>query len=129
VDYLEVEEADDRIVVRLNTTLSLREDNIPSITAELFRVADRLGRRTLSLDLGRVGFLTANALGQLINLHKKVRAGSGRLRLCNVSPPAYLVFEITRLHEFMDITPSKQPREAAPQRTRVKQEPQQEEKA
>lgn len=103
VDRLEVVDGDDRIVVRFSKALSLREDNIPSIAVELFRVADRLGRRTLSLDLGRMAFLTADALGQLIRLHKKVRAGSGRLILCNVSPQVYEVFEITRLHTFMDI--------------------------
>jgi anti-sigma B factor antagonist len=106
VAFVEVEEASDSIVVRFSEVLSLREDNIPHIATELFRVADRLDRRTLSLDLGRVDFLTSNALGQLINLHKKVRADGGRLILCNVSPAVYEVFDATRLHTFMDIIPS-----------------------
>jgi hypothetical protein len=56
-----------------------------------------------SLDFGRVEFLTGNALGQLISLHKKVRAGGGRLILSNVSPEVFEVFETTRLHAVMDI--------------------------
>jgi anti-sigma B factor antagonist len=105
VNRLEVEEARDSIVVRFGETLSLREDNIPHIATELFQVADRLGRRTLSFDLGKVDFLTSNALGELIKLHKRVRTGGGRLTLCNASHAVYEVFEITRLHEVMDIIP------------------------
>src|ERR1035438_5449960 len=103
IDRLELEESDDAIVVRFRTSLSLREDTIPSTAAELFRVADRLDRRRLSIDLGRGAFLTANALGQLVSLHKQVRTGGGRLILCNVSPPVYEMFKITRLHAIMDI--------------------------
>ena len=104
VDCLKVEEIDDGIVVSFRQTLSLRENNIPVIAAELFRIADRLGKRTLFLDLGPVEFLTANALGQMIRLHKKVRCGNGRLVLCNGSPRVYEMFEITRLHTFLDIS-------------------------
>jgi anti-sigma B factor antagonist len=109
VDRLVVDEVDDGIVVRFSKTLSLREDNIQLIATELFRVADRLGPRTLSLDLAQVDFLTSNALGRLISLYKKVRAGGGRFVLCNVSPPVYEVFEITGLHAVMDVTPAVQP--------------------
>lgn len=105
LDGLEVAETEDALVVRFRDFLSLREDNIPAIAASLLREADRLGQRTLSLDLGRVDFLTSCALGQLIRLHKKVRAGGGRLILCNVSPPVYEVFKVTRLHTLLDITP------------------------
>jgi anti-anti-sigma factor len=103
LDRLEVEETGDRIVVRFSETLSLRDDNIPPIAAELFRVAGRLGQRKLSLDLGRVDFLTGAALGQLVRLHKKVRDDGGRLNLCNVSPAVYALFEITRLDTLMDV--------------------------
>jgi anti-anti-sigma factor len=102
-DLLEIEEADDAITVRFRETVSLREDNIPRIAAVLFRVADRLGPRTLSLDLGWVALVTSHALGEFVSLHKKVREGGGRLRVCNVAPPGYEVFEITRLHTVMDI--------------------------
>jgi anti-sigma B factor antagonist len=106
MDSWKVEEADDGIVVRCSTTLGLCEDNI---AAELFRIAERLDRRALSLDLGRVAFLTGYGLGQLVRLHKKVRAGGSRLILCNVPPPVYEVFEITGLHALMDITPQCSP--------------------
>ena len=56
-------------------------------------------------DFGRVDFLTSNALDQLIRLRQRVRAGAGRLNLCNVSPPVHEVFEITRFHTIMEIIP------------------------
>jgi anti-anti-sigma factor len=102
-------EDDDWIAVKFTKTLSLRGNNIPRIAIELFRMASRLGRRTLSVDLGKVDFLTGMALGQLIRLHKKVLVEGGRLMLCNLSPPVYEVFEIARLHEVMDITLAVQP--------------------
>src|SRR5688572_24109725 len=101
VDQLEVEEAENGIVVRFGDTVSLCEDNILPIATELFQVADRLGWRPLSLDLGQIEFLTSSALGHLVSLHKQVRSGGGQLILYNVLHPVYTVFEITRLHTLL----------------------------
>jgi anti-anti-sigma factor len=85
--------------------VSLCEDNISPIAAELFRVASRVGRRTLCLDLGRVEYLTGSVLNRLVSLHTTVRKGGGRLVLCNASSSVYEVFEITGLHTLLDINP------------------------
>src|SRR4051812_41831819 len=58
---------------------------------------------TLVLDLGAVAAPTAGGLGQLVGLHRRLRAGGGRLVLCNVGARAYEVFEVTRLTELLDV--------------------------
>lgn len=119
VETLEVEEAKEGLLVSFNKSLGLCEDNITAIAAELFQVAERLGRRTLSIDLGRVRFLGSTALGQFISLHKQVRAGGGRLTLRNASPSVYEVFEVTRVSTFLEITPPIRPPPGRPLRVLI----------
>lgn len=57
----------------------------------------------LVLDLGEVTELTADGLGQLVSLHKRLRASGGQLVLCNVGERAYEVFEVTRLIDLLDV--------------------------
>jgi anti-anti-sigma regulatory factor len=42
-------------------------------------------------------------LGKLVGLHKRVRAAGGELTLLNVAGVVYEVFEVTRLHQFLDV--------------------------
>ena len=57
----------------------------------------------LVLDLSEVNDLTAGGLGQLVSLHKRLRASGGHLVLCNVGERAYEVFEVTRLIDLLDV--------------------------
>jgi anti-sigma B factor antagonist len=81
----------------------LGETNVQAVAAELFRVVDGRARPRLRLDLGQVRYLTSTALGQLVALHKRVRAAGGELVLANVTDPVYEVIHLTRLHEVFDI--------------------------
>lgn len=67
------------------------------------------------MDFVNVGHMSSSALGMLIMLHKRVREKGGVLRLCNIRPSIYEVFEITRLSEVFKILPSREEavREAA----------------
>jgi anti-anti-sigma factor len=57
----------------------------------------------LWLDLARVRFLTSTVLGQLVGLHRRVRAAGGELTLLNVAGDVYEVFVVTRLHQLLDV--------------------------
>ena len=60
------------------------------------------------MDFVNVGHMSSSALGMLIMLHKRVREKGGVLRLCNIRPSIYEVFEITRLSEVFKILPSRE---------------------
>jgi anti-sigma B factor antagonist len=84
-------------------THDLSEANADDLGEELFRLVEGVARPRLRLDLGRVHFLTSTMLGKLVGLHKRVRAAGGELVLLNVTGYVYEVFELTRLHEFLDV--------------------------
>ena len=46
------------------------------------------------------------ALGKFVALHKRVRAGGGRLALVNVVDTVYEVFAVTRLNQVLDVRPA-----------------------
>ena len=67
------------------------------------RLVDELGRSKLLLNFGNVEYLSSAALGKLITLNRKVNQVSGKLILCNIAPPIYEVFEITKLNRVFTI--------------------------
>jgi anti-anti-sigma factor len=99
--------------VTLATVLTpdLHEANAEDLGEELFRLGEGVARPRLRLDLAQVTFLTSTVLGKLVCLHKRVRAAGGELVLLNVTGYVYEVFELTRLHQFLDVR--RPPRAAA----------------
>jgi anti-anti-sigma factor len=91
--------------VTLATVLAthLSEANAEGLGEELSRLVEGAARPRLRLDLARVRFLTSTVLGQLVGLHKRVRACGGELVLLNVAGVVYRVFEVTRLDQLLDV--------------------------
>ena len=81
----------------------LDEANLQDISEGLFTIADGLSLRGLELDMARVRYLTSTCLGKIVALNTRVKDGGGKLVVTNVSPRAYEVFEVTRLHRVLDI--------------------------
>jgi anti-anti-sigma factor len=81
----------------------LTEDNAEALGQELSRLVEGPARPRLRLDLARVRFLTGTVLAKLVGLHRRVRAAGGELVLLNVTGVVYEVFEVTRLHQFLDV--------------------------
>jgi anti-sigma B factor antagonist len=77
--------------------------NIQELGDELFALVEKEQRKNLLLNFATVEFLSSAALNKLIILDKKVKAHSGKMRLCNLKPEIYEVFAITRLNQLFDI--------------------------
>jgi anti-anti-sigma regulatory factor len=90
--------AAERVVHRLTDEM-LTEESVRG----LGRLADRLGRQRLVIDLGGVRIPTAGGLGALLVLDRNLRTRGGGLTLLNVHPWAYDVFAITRLTDLLDV--------------------------
>ena len=71
--------------------------NIQELGDELFALVEKEGKKLLVLNFNNVEFLSSAALNKLIILEKKVKAHTGKMRLCNLRPEIYEVFAITRL--------------------------------
>jgi anti-sigma B factor antagonist len=57
----------------------------------------------LVFDFGPVEFVTSEALGVLVRLHKRVAATGGGLTLLNLSEGVYEVFEVTKLTRILRV--------------------------
>jgi anti-anti-sigma factor len=82
---------------------ALDEVTAQAVGEQLLSLADGLGGGQLYLDLGNVRYLTSTMLAKLLALHKKLSAAGGRLRLHNLTPCAYEIFEVTRLTGVLDV--------------------------
>jgi anti-anti-sigma factor len=103
---LEVATAEATAAVRV-LPRALDEATARAVGGQLLDVADGLGGGVLYLDLGRVTYLTSTMLASLLDLHKKLRAAGGRLRLHNCTPSAYEVFQVTRLNQVLNVCPER----------------------
>jgi anti-anti-sigma factor len=66
-------------------------------------LAKRFDGHGLQLDFDKVKSITAAGLGQLVVLHKHLRAKGGGLLLSHVDESVYRVFEVTQLTRLLAI--------------------------
>ena len=98
--------AGDVTMVRFLDRKIIEAANIQELGDELFTLVEREAKKNLILNFANVEFLSSAALNKLIMLDKKVKAHSGKMRLCNLRPEIYEVFAITRLNQLFDIKPT-----------------------
>jgi anti-sigma B factor antagonist len=90
-------------VVKFLDKKILDEASIQELGAELFGLVEQDNRRSILLNFANVEFLSSAALGKLITLDRKVKAAKGRLKLSNIRPEIFEVFQITKLNKVFDI--------------------------
>ncbi|NLS96388.1 MAG: STAS domain-containing protein [Planctomycetaceae bacterium] len=100
---LDVNEVGDVTVVHFRDQKIIEDLGIQELGQELFQLVEVENRRKMVLNFSAVDFLSSAALGKLITLDKKMKAKTGKLKLCNIRPEIYEVFAITRLNRLFDI--------------------------
>lgn len=100
---LDVSEIGDVTVVRFRDPKIIEDVNIQELGSEMFRLVEEEDRRKLLLNFSTVDFLSSAALGKLITLDKKVKSHGGQLKLSNIRPEIFEVFQITKLTRLFDI--------------------------
>jgi len=93
----------DVAVVSFNDKKILDEASIQELGSELFGLVEQQQGKGILLDFANVEFLSSAALGKLITLDRKVKAAKGRLKMCNIRPEIFEVFQITKLNKVFDI--------------------------
>ncbi|MGD0461850.1 MAG: STAS domain-containing protein [Tepidisphaeraceae bacterium] len=101
-----VSQKDIRIVEFTNNKI-LDEGNITDIGTTLIALIDEAGKPKLLLDFSNVEHLSSAALGMLINVNTKIKKKDGQLRLSNIKPQIFDVFEITKLNKLFKIKPTR----------------------
>jgi anti-sigma B factor antagonist len=101
------ERVGDVTVVEFRTTSLMNPAELEKLSTALYElVDDQQGEpRRLLIDFTRVKYLSSQAIGIVITLHKKVsQREGGQLMLCGVGPSLSNLLKITRLDRILRIT-------------------------
>ena len=93
-----VTNTNDVAIVSFNDKKILDEASIQELGAELFGLVEQQAGGGILLNFDNVEFLSSAALGKLITLDRKVKASKGKLKMCNIRPEIFEVFQITKLN-------------------------------
>src|SRR4051812_30241812 len=89
-------------VIRLHEN-SLCEPDIHALAEEWSVFVRTPGRHQICLDFVDVQTITSLGLAKVMALHKQAKALSGSVKLVNLSPFIYEVFDVCRLTTILDI--------------------------
>ena len=81
----------------------LDEANIQQIGEEIKAIIEAEPAPRLLINFTDVDHLSSAALGTLITINNRVRTLKGQLRLSNIDPNIYQVFQITKLNKLFEI--------------------------
>jgi anti-anti-sigma factor len=93
-------------VIRFLETKITDPARIEELSRELSKLVDTEHPYKLLLNFDKVDYLSSEALRVFLLLNKKIKGRGGLLKLCNVAPEIFQVFEITGLNKLFDIRPT-----------------------
>jgi len=80
---------------------------LQDIADHLYKLVDEEDRRNIIIDFEKVTYLSSQAIGIVISMHKKLsQLKHSRLILCGVGPKLMELMKITRLDKVLTIKPS-----------------------
>ena len=94
-------------VVEFKTPSLMDPIILEEIGQELYRLVDAEDKRRLILDFEKVQYLSSQAIGIVLTLHKKLsQLKHSSFVLCGVGPTLMQLLKITRLDKVLKIKPS-----------------------
>src|SRR4051812_37422343 len=100
---VQVKMVSDVAVVRFTHRSFLSPDLIEAVGQQLFELAEKDDCRKFVIDCGNVESMTTAMVSKLVQLHRKVEAGGGRLALCRIGPLLFQIFTILNLPQVIPI--------------------------
>ncbi|HCG62672.1 MAG TPA: anti-sigma factor antagonist [Sphaerochaeta sp.] len=93
-------------LVLVPTTSTLTAANAKEFKASLEEHIEQT--KALVLDLEKITFIDSSGLGVLLFALKRLNQKGGELKLCNVTKPVRVLFELVRLHQIMEVFNSRE---------------------
>ena len=59
------------------------------------------------IDLSEIQFLDSSGLGVLLSCLRHAKRGGGELKLCGLTRPVHVLFELVRMHRVFEIFPAR----------------------
>lgn len=93
----------DIFIVQFKDKKILDDTTLDEIRSETAKLLGKSSGPDLLLDFSNVEFMSSAMLGLLGQLHRKVSAGQGRLKMCSIRPEIFQVFKLTNLDKLFSI--------------------------
>ncbi len=94
-------------VVEFRTNSLMNASELEQIATDLYRLVDEEDRRYLILDFEKVKYLSSQAIGIVLTLHKKLsKLKHTSFVLCGVGPTLMQLLKITRLDRVLKVKAS-----------------------
>jgi anti-sigma B factor antagonist len=81
----------------------LDDTMLDEIRTEMTQLLGKASGPDVLLDFSNVEFMSSAMLGLLGQLHRKISAGQGRLKMCGIRPEIFQVFKLTNLDKLFSI--------------------------
>jgi len=81
----------------------LDDTMLDEIRTEMAQLLGKASGPDVLLDFSQVEFMSSAMLGLLGQLHRKISAGQGRLKMCGIRPEIFQVFKLTNLDKLFSI--------------------------
>jgi anti-anti-sigma factor len=90
--------------VTFNDQEILNAECVKELEEETLALVEQARRQHMVLDFCNVRHLTSAFLGLVVKVHKRIHKRGGQLKLQNVDPGIYKLFEITGLTKVLEIS-------------------------
>jgi anti-sigma B factor antagonist len=105
--HFTVNTIDKATVIEFRTNSLMDPIDLQNIGDAIYPIIDDQDRRNIILDFEKVQYLSSQAIGIVLTIHKKLSAlKNSRLILCGVGPKLMELMKITRLDKVLTIKPS-----------------------
>ena len=102
-----IQQVEKYTVVEFQTASLMNPTELEKIATDLYKLVDEQDKRFLLLDFERVKYLSSQAIGIVLTLHKKLsQLKRSSFVLCGVGPSLMQLLKITRLDRILTIKPS-----------------------
>ena len=90
-------------LVQFQTEALMSTGDLERISQGLARLVDEEHRQNVLLDFTKVRYLSSQAIGMIIGLHRKLAQAKGTLELTGVSPQLLQLLKITKLDRILKV--------------------------
>lgn len=105
--HFTVQAIDKATVVEFRTASLMDPLDLQNIADHLYEMIEKQDKRQIVLDFEKVQYLSSQAIGIVLNMHKKLNAlKNSKLVLCGVGPRLMELVKITRIDRVLTIKPT-----------------------
>jgi len=101
---LDVRKQNEVAIVSFTTSRVLDQSNVQQLGEELDELVEKHGFTKVAMNFEHVNYMSSAVMGKLVSFYKRLQKKGGDLRLSNINPNIYEIFEIMKFDELFEIS-------------------------